>query len=176
MKSRLGTITEVFSKRGASKNDIDVQVKLVGNNEPVFARLVNSYNSIYYPKIGTPCIVSCVNNENNLWAWAINPDDVMRINEGEKVIFDKAGNKVYLKADGGILIETLQGSINVSSQGNINVNALNINITGNVNITGDLDVSGSSNLQGTTIIETKPFLTHIHTGVVIGPDSTGGVV
>lgn len=172
---RLGTILRVLSTRGASSNNIDVEILLVGDEVPVFARLVNSNNSIYSPIDRTPCIVGCVNGPDNLWAWAINFDDVMRISQGQKVIFDKSGNKVYLRGEGGLLIQTVKGNIDITSAGEINIIG-NINIQGNVVITGNLEVSGISNLQGTTTIENKPFLTHTHSGVTSGPNNTGGVV
>jgi phage baseplate assembly protein V len=175
MYLRFGYIVNVLSTRGQAQDDINVQVKLVENDEPVFARLINSYNSIYSPEDKTPCIVGCVNDKDNLWAWAINGDDVMRILQGEKVIFDSAGNKVYLKKDSGILIQTAKGNIDITSAGDINIVG-NINIAGNVNITGNLDVSGTSDLVGATTIQTKPFITHIHSGVQSGVNNSGGVV
>lgn len=183
MYSRFGYIINVLSARGQAQDDINVQVKLVGDDEPVFARLINSYNSIYSPEYGTPCIVGCVNDKDNLWAWAINGDDVMRISQGEKVIFDSVGNKIYLKKYNGILIQTATGNISINSAGHIDIKSVgNINITGNVNIIGDIDVignlnvKGTTNLDGTTTIETKPFITHIHSGVQSGANNSGGVV
>tara|TARA_R110000868_G_C10972986_1_gene771136 strand:- start:27788 stop:28339 length:552 start_codon:yes stop_codon:yes gene_type:complete len=180
MYARFGYIVTVYSSRGKSKNDIDVQVKLVGDNEPVVARLINNNNSIDVPEEGTPCIVECVNDENNLWARTINKDDVMRILQGEKVIFDSAQNKVYLRKDNGILIETVKGNINITSNGDINITSngdINItgkvNITGNVDVTGNLQVSGTTDLTGITTIETKPFIAHTHSGVTTGLNNTG---
>ena len=168
MYAKFGYIVSVFSARGQRENDIDVQVKLVGDDDPVFARLINDNNTIGSPEDGTPCIVTCVNDDNNLWVRTINKDAVMRISQGEKVICDAAGNMIYFRKDNGMLIETVKGNIDITAAGNIN-------IIGDVNITGNLTVSGTSDLTGTTTIETKPFIAHTHSGVTTGPANTGVV-
>jgi phage baseplate assembly protein V len=129
------------------------------------------------PSIDDICIVLGIGDE-----YAQNfviPFDVInapKILEGEKIIYGKKGNQVYLKQDGSINIITGDNKqIDITAQGGINITGA-VNITGNVAITGNLSVSGTSDLQGTTTIETKPFISHTHSGVTIGAGNTGGVV
>jgi phage gp45-like len=67
-------------------------------------------------------------------------------------------------------------NISATATTQADITAPAINLTGNVVITGNLSVTGTSTLTGVTTIETKPFLTHIHSGVTSGANNSGGVV
>lgn len=129
------------------------------------------------PSPGDSCYVLSVGDEYGMnYVVPYDVDSAPKINEGEKLIYGKKKNQIYFKADGSITINTADSKqIDVSAQGGVNISGA-VNITGNVTITGNFSVSGTSNLQGTTTIETKPFISHIHSGVTAGPANTGGVV
>jgi hypothetical protein len=123
------------------------------------------------PSVGDSCYVLCVGDEYGMnYVIPYDVDNAPKILEGEKIIYGKKQNQVYLKKDGSISITTADNKqIDIAAQGGVN-------IIGNVNITGNLNVSGTSNLQGATTIETKPFISHSHSGVTAGAANTGSVV
>jgi hypothetical protein len=123
------------------------------------------------PSVGDSCYVLCVGDEYGMnYVIPYDIDNAPKILEGEKIIYGKKQNQIYFKQDGSISIATADGKqLDIAAQGGLNV-------TGDVVITGNLSVSGTSNLQGATTIETKPFITHTHSGVTVGAGITGGVV
>ena len=129
------------------------------------------------PSVGDSCYVLCVGDEYGInYVIPYDGDNAPKINEGEKIIYGKKKNQIYFKQDGSISITTAdKKQIDITAQGGVNITGA-VSIVGNVTITGNLDVSGTSNLQGTTTIETKPFISHTHSGVTVGAGNTGGVV
>jgi len=123
------------------------------------------------PSVGDSCYVLSVGNEYGMnYVIPYDVDSAPKILEGEKIIYGKKQNEIYFKQDGSISIKTADDKqIDITAQGGVN-------IIGNVNITGNLNVSGTSNLQGATTIETKPFISHSHSGVTAGAANTGSVV
>jgi len=123
------------------------------------------------PSVGDSCYVLCVGDEYAMnYVIPYDVDSAPKIFEGEKIIYGKKQNQIYFKQDGSISIKTAdEKQIDITAQGGVN-------IIGNVNITGNLNVSGTSNLQGATTIETKPFISHLHSGVTAGAANTGSVV
>ena len=99
---------------------------------------------------------------------------------GDVALFSSKTTTIILKKDGNININTTK-DVNVNCTNLVanvttkaEVTAPTIDLIGNVNITGNLTVSGTSILTGTTTIETKPFITHVHTAGT-PPGNTGGV-
>ena len=129
------------------------------------------------PSVGDSCYVLCVGDEYGMnYVIPYDVDNAPKILEGEKIIYGKKQNQIYFKQDGSISITTADDKqIDITAQGGVNITGA-VNITGNVTITGNLSVSGTSDLQGTTTIETKPFISHTHSGVTVGAGNTGGVV
>ena len=129
------------------------------------------------PSVGDDCYVLSVGDEYGMnYVIPYDVDNAPKILEGEKIIYGKKKNQIYFKQDGSISIATADSKqIDITSQGGVNITGA-VNITGNVAITGNLSVSGTSNLQGATTIETKPFITHTHSGVTVGVGNTGAVV
>jgi phage gp45-like len=129
------------------------------------------------PSVGDSCYVLCVGDEYGInYVIPYDVDNAPKILEGEKIIYGKKKNQIYFKQDGSISIATADDKqIDISAQGGVNITGA-VNITGNVAITGNLSVSGTSSLQGTTTIETKPFISHTHSGVTTGAGNTGSVV
>lgn len=124
---------------------------------------------------------------SRMYCMPFNPNLIPRGSKGDVILFSNKTTKITLKKNGNINVET-NTNVNVSCKeltascetAEVNattadVNAATINLNGNVNISGNLVVTGTSTLVSTTTIETKPFLTHAHSGVTSGTSNTGGV-
>ena len=97
---------------------------------------------------------------------------------GESIVYSKDGDFVRVK----------NGAIEVQSSGEVSVNAPTVTIEGDsgvtvnggtVGITGDANVTvegGTVTINGTTTIENRVFLDHVHDGVLVGDEESGGVV
>lgn len=149
---------------------IYAKVKLIRNDVEIDDILIVSSMGISgTPKVGCHCIVvntDCDTSKN--YGHVIDLFDINSVNDGV-VVYGRNGNKVLFMDNGNIDI--------VSEKNKITLKGDSIEITGNVKITGNLEVSGDSTLIGTgTKIANKTFLSHMHSGVLSGPGSTGGVV
>jgi phage baseplate assembly protein V len=168
---RLGTITGTSMRLGV----IRAQVVFPTSATAEDVILCNGFASNSNPPVGTPCVVLAVNGDlYNKYAFPFNLEDAIRVHVGEKIIYTQYGSKIYLKKN---------GDIDITSTKNVNVTANETNITspsmtlnGDVKINGSLIVSGNSTLTGAgTSIAGVTFLTHTHSGVTVGPGTTGPV-
>lgn len=164
---RWGTITKVY-KEG---NQVLLRVLICPSNIEIDdVVLVNQSKSNVYPNINTKClIINPPSKNDDYYAFAFDAENANSVEEGELCLYSNANNSLTFKANGDIDIKSNSNIIKLNSNG--------IEITGNVKITGNLEVSGNATLTGSgTTIAGKQFLTHIHSGVLSGPATTGGVV
>jgi phage gp45-like len=87
------------------------------------------------PAIGDQCIVLGMGDEYGLnYVMPYDIDNAPLINKGEKIIYGANGNKVYLKADGSILIEAADSK-------NITITTPEASFSQDVNLAGVLKVA-----------------------------------
>lgn len=164
-------------------------------------RSITPYGFFCHPPKNSQLIVMKSINES-FYAIAFQDSSIPSLKENEVAIgnfvdgsiikFDENGN-INITCTGNQTI-TVNGNCTVNVTGNASITAANISATATtaatvtapttnivaataVNITSPLTtITGALTVTGITTIQTKPFLTHIHSGVTTGPNNTGGVV
>jgi hypothetical protein len=130
------------------------------------------------PVLNTPCLLITINNDpaNSyiLPLSFIERKNIDELQEGEvsvgnftqkaNILFDKDGN-INIKSEQNLTAD-VQGDAEVNCSGDANVTANNVNITGSTTV-----VIGNN-----VTIDSRVFLSHIHSGVVAGSANSGPVV
>ena len=108
---KYGRIRAQFKDPDASSVEDGVLIYVTGDNA--------------YPAIGDQCMVIQIGNEYGMnYVIPYDIDSAPLIQEGEKIIYGKNGNKVYLKKDGSILVQGIkENKVNLGADGSISVEA-----------------------------------------------------
>lgn len=193
-----GLITNVDK----STDIYSMQVKSYGVSRQ--ASMLMPYGLVCDPLVNSECVTFSFGGDGSrMFGIPYNPSLIPSTKKGDVILFSNKTTKIVMGKDENILVKTnkdvtvecnnltakattkasiesatIEGTCTTArlDATTVNVTATTINLTGNVNITGNLAVTGTSTLTGTTTIETKPFLTHTHSGVTSGADTSGGVV